>query len=281
MGKMNSMRLTLVMTGWLLGLTASAQTPLDQMAGTERAFAQRALTAGNKQAFLSFMADSAVMPIQGRFRLSKPVWQQYPDWEQKLLWGPAFAAMATAGDLGYTYGPAHTEQNGQRINPGYFITVWQRQADGSYQFALDMGVDAPASTEAIPATERRSAIRSQPGRNTEPGALIRRDQAFADALAQGKAAVYPASYSREAARFRSNELPQYGLPDRKSGQSALRFKAEKGQLSTSGDLGYVYGTFESTQDPALRGIYLRIWKNEASNGWRIVVEVLSVDKPRS
>ncbi len=64
-----------------------------------------------------------------------------------LTWKPAFADLAASGDLGYTVGYASwpgTGEKGQTITRGSkYLTVWKKQADGSWKVAADMGNAAP------------------------------------------------------------------------------------------------------------------------------------------
>jgi ketosteroid isomerase-like protein len=59
----------------------------------------------------------------------------------KLLWKPDFVEVATAADLGYTYGRftfATHDSTGQTVvSKGIFHTVWKKQADGQWRFVWD------------------------------------------------------------------------------------------------------------------------------------------------
>ena len=64
-----------------------------------------------------------------------------------LTWKPAYADLAASGDLGYTVGYASwpaTDDKGQRVTRGSkYLTVWKKQADGSWKVAADLGNAAP------------------------------------------------------------------------------------------------------------------------------------------
>jgi ketosteroid isomerase-like protein len=58
-----------------------------------------------------------------------------------LTWEPEFAE--ATGDLGYTYGTYEREVSSVEgvtsIETGRYVTVWRREADGSWKAVLDVG----------------------------------------------------------------------------------------------------------------------------------------------
>jgi ketosteroid isomerase-like protein len=63
---------------------------------------------------------------------------------------------------------------------------------------------------------------------------------------------------------------------------ALRFAAPLRQrregAARSGDLGYVYGTYElkreaGEREPTEVGNYVHVWKREAGGDWRVVLDI--------
>jgi ketosteroid isomerase-like protein len=62
----------------------------------------------------------------------------------KIAWRPVVADVAPGGEMGFTYGPyeviAPDEQGRPKVvSRGSFMTVWRRQADGTWKVAADMG----------------------------------------------------------------------------------------------------------------------------------------------
>jgi ketosteroid isomerase-like protein len=59
-----------------------------------------------------------------------------------LNWQPVKVEVAQSGDLGYTYGTYQLTMNDPAGNPvtdrGKYITVWKKQADGSWKSVADM-----------------------------------------------------------------------------------------------------------------------------------------------
>jgi ketosteroid isomerase-like protein len=64
-----------------------------------------------------------------------------------LRWKPVRADIATSGDLGYTYGTYESISPGPDGKPatrtGMYVTIWKRQADGSWKVVVDLGSASP------------------------------------------------------------------------------------------------------------------------------------------
>lgn len=75
-------------------------------------------------------AESAVAPMLA----------QHGD---RFTWWPDTAVVAGSGDLGYTLGRyaivGAGDQAGDTIARGHYVTVWQKQSDGSWKIAVDIG----------------------------------------------------------------------------------------------------------------------------------------------
>ena len=69
-----------------------------------------------------------------------------------LRWKAEIAEVGGAADLGYTIGPYHMEFLDPEGNPvvidGKFMTIWKKQADGTWKTAVDMfNADGPPPAE--------------------------------------------------------------------------------------------------------------------------------------
>ena len=64
-----------------------------------------------------------------------------PDWS--LAWKPTFAEISRSGDLGYTTGTYESRgkdaQGKPTLRTGRYVTIWKKQADGSWKVVLDTG----------------------------------------------------------------------------------------------------------------------------------------------
>jgi ketosteroid isomerase-like protein len=135
----------------LFVLAATAQkptteSPLHSMVATERAFSQASADKGTRDSFLMFIAEDGILfrpsaVLGKKWLLEHPV----PLVENRplLSWQPTFAYMAAAGDMGYTFGPWEYKRNINDQKPsafGHFITMWKKQADGAWRFAIHVNL---------------------------------------------------------------------------------------------------------------------------------------------
>ncbi|MEW6210842.1 MAG: DUF4440 domain-containing protein, partial [Acidobacteriota bacterium] len=64
-----------------------------------------------------------------------------------LVWKPVIAGMSASCDLGFTIGYSVSKgadaEGKPRVNYGHYLTIWQKQSDGSWKFILDGGSPAP------------------------------------------------------------------------------------------------------------------------------------------
>jgi ketosteroid isomerase-like protein len=117
----------------------------DILLQTDRDFSGMSVKEGMFKAFLYYIAEDGVIlrnnsyPAKGKETLRER-FSGKSDTDFILTWEPLFAMISQSGDLGYTYG-IHTNTNKitGEITKGTYITVWQKQTDGSWKFVLDTG----------------------------------------------------------------------------------------------------------------------------------------------
>ena len=274
----------LAMHGYAVG-----QSALQEMVNTEQAFSKMADETNARDAFLAFIADDGLLfrpdAVNG-----KKWMQEHPvppsDKNPLLAWQPAFAGMSVSGDMGFTTGPWEFKADRSDEKPsgyGHFVTVWKKQADGTWKFAVDLGISHPQSggsqTLWQPPESNKKAAFKAVDQATAREALLERDRNYASAqLKQQLARVYPVYAARDVRLYRPNSLPYIGVQAATealaTAQGPISWQPTGGDVSRAGDLGYTYGTFEVTDDAkkVTKGSYVRIWKKR--NGmWRIVMDV--------
>jgi ketosteroid isomerase-like protein len=68
----------------------------------------------------------------------------------QLTWTPTDAMMGPSGDMGYTWGHYEGHSKDANGNPitttGRYITMWRKEADGSWKVVLDAGSNEPPSS---------------------------------------------------------------------------------------------------------------------------------------
>ena len=267
--------------------TASAQTAsLDEMVGTERRFAARALAVGWKQAFLEYFADGAPAFDGDRVVSAQELFRHRPDppKDLRLLWEPRYGDIASSGDLGYLTGPVqriNPSVNGGRPQHSIYASVWRRQADGSFRVVLDMGVPTPGPVMFARGFVRAPQANRYAGKSTAADAtksLRDTDAALTNALRAGQADAYQGHLADGALLHRPDVMPLVGeasilmwlngQPRYATGES--RFA----ETSMAGDLGYTYGTYELAANQASHGFYVRVWTRGRDGVWRVALDVL-------
>lgn len=142
----------------------------------ELAFAQDAHTRGQWTAFAAAAANDAVMFVP------QMVWAQQwlkgrPNPAAALRWQPYQVWSSCDGSLVASHGV--WRDGGAGTRSGWFTTLWQREADGSYKWVLDHGDTGPAPAAApdmiaaqvadCPPRPRRSeAEGGEPGKRRPP-----------------------------------------------------------------------------------------------------------------
>jgi len=119
---------------------------------TDADFNKLSMERGFVEAFLAYMADSAILfpsrsnQVTGRENIRKHLSEGSEN--AVLTWAPLKAEVASSADLGYTYGTSEYKSKGEDGKPavhyGKYVTVWKKQADGSWKFIVDIGNSSPA-----------------------------------------------------------------------------------------------------------------------------------------
>ncbi len=247
---------------------------LESLVQAELSFARAAGEKGMREAFLEYLAEESVLfrpnPVDGRewFRAAQPT-------DALLSWYPSQADISRDGRLGYTTGPYEYRAEGVQdpaVRHGNYVSIWRKQADGSWRVILDMGVSHPAP-EMPPAAWQASSFPAET--EGKIGAVSGQEAVLAltEADRAASSGDTPGNHIAAGARMlRNGEAPRLGkasflggLPESRPGWHPLR-----AEVSPAGDLGYTFG-----RDDAGNVHYLRIWKREPGAPWLIVLELSS------
>ncbi|MGO9323744.1 MAG: YybH family protein [Terracidiphilus sp.] len=121
-----------------------------QLYDLEARFAKDVLERGG-QGFASWFAEdgvalgNGVAPLIGKVAIAKSANWSPKDYQ--LTWTPTDAMMGPSGDMGYTWGHFEGRSKDKNGNPvltsGRYITMWRKEADGSWKVVLDAGANEP------------------------------------------------------------------------------------------------------------------------------------------
>jgi ketosteroid isomerase-like protein len=263
--KLGRLGLVLGLGVLLAGGAAGAVSPIERLVQSERDFSSLSERADMRTAFLEFLAEDGIVfgpdgPTNG-----KKFWQGLTPPESKLAWRPVHAGLAASGDLGFTTGPYEMTRAGLPPRYGWYASVWRLQQDGSWKVLCDLGatVKRPATD---PADWSGSDAPAAPASAYDPvrarKALMERERDLA---------AHETLAAPDIVLLRDDVEPAVGRDAAIAALPAgVRWEAVGGDVSGSGDLGYVYGRFKSD---GANGWYLRVWRREA-DAWQIVLESL-------
>lgn len=254
----------------------------------ERAFSKKSVETNSKEAFLAFIADDGVLfrpdPMPGREAL-----QQRPTPNFVLEWWPIHADIARSADLGWTTGPYVISNPGKEDKAyGHYATVWRKQADGTWRFVTDVGAPMPdvarRGGEPGPLDPAKLEKSAAPVDAKEAeAALLAADSTLGEPSDKPLEEIYQPVLAEDIRLMRHNHAPFVGKE-----AAALRLSSEKGAFtakssgggcSKAGDLGYVYGKYERKGAKPEAGVYLRVWKRDPGDTWKLALEVLSPKLP--
>ena len=261
---------------------ASSSAPVDSRAAAEpviaaeRDFAARHQQVSVKESFLEYAAPDGVLMTPDGPRNAREFISTWQDADDKGLikWWPRFAGVARSGDVGFTTGPADFD-GGKRFT-NYF-TIWKKQPDGSWKWAIDLGTRRGAR----PASSPGDTVEVVPVSDAAPmpqmaawAELFALDTALGAASAKDSKVLAP-RFAPEAQAVGWTDAPLIGaaaIAESLAGRPPIAMKPEGGGVSSAGDMGWTYGHATWTEGgQAKRGPYLRAWQRRAG-GWFIVMD---------
>jgi|KBSMisStaDraftv2_1062788.scaffolds.fasta_scaffold243899_2 ketosteroid isomerase-like protein len=256
----------------------------DSLAASELAFAKRSVEQGMRAAFIEYFADDGInfAPDPGNTRAR---YRARPEAIEPFIldWHPAIAAVARAGDLGFTTGPYAITGRAPAVRElaqGMFFSVWRRQPDGDWRVIVDGG----APTRA-PVPDAAFGEDPQPLISIAKAAGAAGQKTLFELEAQplfGEPAAangYAALLADEARLVIGPAPPALGrdaivalLAER---QLKFRWETLAAGVSRSDDLGYSYGRLHLlAAREKTTGHYVHVWMRDRGGHWRIVAELM-------
>lgn len=253
---------------------APAPTPFHaEVAAAERAFARMAREKGTNAAFTAWLApDSQVLRPQPDPGLAQ--YQGKPEDGSLLAWGPSHIEAARSGDLALSTGPwtYHPKAEGPAVAQGFFVSIWQRQADGSLKVLIDGGNPHPLPAGTADLSFAPPAANAPPPLDLE--SLKAAEKAFITASSTtGPASALQAAGAADLRLYRRGGLPKTdlkaALKDQPTTPLTGTWDLTTAGVSKAGDLGYTVGTLQG-KGPGHS--YFRVWRN-VGGAWRLVVDL--------
>ncbi|MCA1608210.1 MAG: nuclear transport factor 2 family protein [Acidobacteria bacterium] len=119
---------------------ACAQADVQQIFEAERAFGQKAVAEGVREAFLEILADDAVLfrpgPVSG-----KEYWKTRESGRARLFRQASYVDVSSNGKLAYTTGTWEYYPSGKADSAaefGQYVTIWEKRLDGKFRASVDI-----------------------------------------------------------------------------------------------------------------------------------------------
>lgn len=273
----------------VLGLTpacATAQEPsvaeraANQIVAVERAFAIDADAIGIVPAFRKRVGPDAILFLPDPTVINPML--ETASWPGNLDWRPELVVVSKAGDLAFTSGPSAWTV-GEAIDSGYYFSIWKRQPDGEWRFAVDGTTAMAENLYSRPVAETETILPA--ASSGAPGDIRALEAALASEAAKDYRAALTSRLDPRARVVRANSIPAVG-----AGAGAALVAAQPatvmlrlidGGVSASGDLAYAYGEVRWTSDGASRrGYFNRLWRRDEMGTWRVLYDQMNV-RPES
>ncbi len=279
---------------FIFAQTESQKLALKKMIETEKGFAQTSLDKGTKNAFLEFLGKDAIVFNNGTALNGLEYWQKL-DFKNLITWQPTFAEIAISEELGYTLGnfqvhnltaagvPAAGTPGGDKpLSHGSFFTLWKKQTDGNWKVMVDFGVNHPEINAILPSIrESYATFKPYELKNTSVLAerMVFMNDFFYWKNAKTSLNPFEPHLSQDIKLYRNNLLPIVGREAaknylKKTYDKSIVYTGLKAIPSQAGDLVCVYGVISGK---GKTGEYVRIWKQESKDMWKIVVEMVNMN----
>ena len=133
--------------------TEPKATSESSLLAADKAFASAIATKGASAAYAGVMHPDArlqrtgFVPAPNRQAAVEWLTAHVKDWSTE----PMKAETATSGDLGYTWGKYSVTPTDRAAYTGYYVRVWTRKADGSWQLVYEVTTPPPPPPKPAPA----------------------------------------------------------------------------------------------------------------------------------
>jgi ketosteroid isomerase-like protein len=149
---------------------------------------------------------------------------------------------------------------------------------------LDLGIQLPSAFAPLDAPFQAAPQVTVPPLRTNPMddnrvSIPNLDFSFYEAAKnKGLTQAWTDSLSPDAHIYRQGEMPVIGKDALKQWVAnqlgSFKLNWTKADLSESDDFGYSHGSYEIEKKSEIdKGYYVRVWKRDAKNNWRIVFDV--------
>lgn len=256
-----------------------AQSNLQKIYDTEKAFEKAVAEKGVNAAFIEFTAPDGVCFFTGEAANCREFWRSIPKSPAFITWNPTFIDVSSNGALAYSFGNSAYRANGKddkNVVYGEYATVWMRQPNGEYRAVFDMGISHEQAN-----TETKWISPSDSGKETNSQRSSAADNAtsfFETATVRGLSKAYKSYLADDAQILREGKMPIVGkkavLEEVKNLKGNITFN-KRTIFTEAADMAYIsnsYQLLDKSNKPIGSGNFLQVWKLRAGK-WQIVFDM--------
>ena len=262
-----------------LSVNIFAQSNLQKIYDTEKAFEKASAEKGINQAFIEFSTSDSVCFLTGAPASCREFWRTSPKSPAFITWNPTFIDVSSNGALAYSTGNSVYRPDGKDDKNafyGEYATVWMRQPNGNYLAALDIGI---SHEQANNDTKWTSPTDSGKEMNAQRSSAADSSRVFFETSAkQGLSKGYKTFLAEDSRMLREGKMPIVGkksiLNELKNFKSKINF-AKRSVFIEAADMAYIsnsYTIVDKENKPLETGNFLQVWKLRG-NKWQIVFDV--------
>lgn len=250
-----------------------SQNVLKELIKTEYKFAEEVNNSSVRDGFLKFIAYDGILfrpgPVEGKKFLENS--EPQPG---LLLWYPAESFISSSFDLGINSGPWELKRTaGEDASAfGQFLTVWEKQSDGTWKFLIDVGISHSKPEIVIEEIENSSVIdKSESPKDFND--ILEIESSFHSASANEN---YKQIVNNETTFLRDNFLPiKNEMKDEFVAQltGSEKWKTLGGKSSKANDIAYTYGKGIYSEGNSEESFYyVHVWRKEKDK-WMLLYDI--------
>lgn len=244
-----------------------------EMIQTEYKFAEEVRNSSVRDGFLKFIADDGILfrpgPVNGKVFLENSKVQP-----GLLLWYPAESFISSSCDLGVNTGPWEFKRTADEEASafGQFLTVWEKQSEGTWKFLIDAGIGHSKPKIVIKGIEN-SVVIDKSESFDDFDDILEIENNFHSTSANEN---YKSIVNDETTFLRNERLPIINeMKDEFLTQLTGTEKWETlgGKSSIADDIAYTYGKgvhSESIKEEVF--FYVHVWKKEKDK-WMLLFDL--------
>lgn len=248
---------------------------------TEKDFERAVAEKGFNEGFIEYMSADGIIfrpnPVNAR-----EFFKSQPRSAASLTWNPTFIDVSSNGAIGYSIGNGAYQPKGKNdpnIYYSHYVSIWQRQPDGSYKAGLDTGIshEKPEKVES----EWKFPNDSAKELNEKKISAADSSTAFFEiAEKQGLQKAYKMFLAEDARLLREGKMPFVGKKDAlaalKNDKSKIKF-VKRSVFTGAADMAYLtngYTILDKNGKETEKGNFVQIWKLRDGK-WQIVLDIFT------